>query len=265
MGLRTILRNIKNGNIYRSRKSYYDRNSFLKSIPKELKILEIGPFFNPVHKGEKVKYFDIENREDLVVRAKELDPTFKVENIPYIDYVSPSADLTIIKEIFEAIYSSHVIEHQFDLIDHLQKTSDLLPVGGKYYLIVPDKRYCFDHFQQISTIADVISAHFEKRKKHTLKSLLEHRVLATHNDPVLHWKGNHGKLTDKVIKIKKAIAEYEERDLIDTHAFYFTPDTFIEIMNLLYELDYINFKVERIHKTPKNNFEFYCVLEKTES
>lgn len=262
MGLRTMLRHFRQGK-YRS--SYYDRIKFLESIPKEIKILEIGPFFNPVHKGENVKYFDIENREDLIKKAEKIAPDFKMEDIPFIDYVSPEADLTIIDETFEAVFSSHVIEHQFDLIGHLQKCSAVLSKGGKYYLIIPDKRYCFDHFQQLSTIADVVAAYYEKRQRHVLKSVIEHNVFATHNDPAQHWKGNHGKLTGMVKNIKKSIADFEERGVIDTHAFYFTPDSFLQIINLLFDLDYIDFKVERIYKTPVDQLEFCCVLKKTEA
>lgn len=260
MGLRRIFRKIKNKG---KEGDAYIRKDFLQSIPNDIKILEIGPFFTPMHIGPHVKYFDVEDQQHLIKRAKNIDPNFKVEDIPFIDYVSPTADLTIIDEKFDAVFSSHVIEHQFDLIDHLQKAGTVLSEGGKYYLVVPDKRYCFDHFQQVSTIADVIGAHYEKRKKHTLKSLLDHRVLTTHNDPVEHWKGNHGEISDMPKNIKAAIAEYEAGDYVDTHGFFFTPKSFKEIMDLLYELGYIRFKVDRIHETAKNNFEFFCVLEKT--
>jgi len=263
MGLRRVFKNIVKSNS--NRKAAYIRKDFLQSIPSDIKILEIGPFFTPMHKGPNVKYFDVEDQQNLIRRAKNIDPDFKVEDIPFIDYVSPTADLTIIEEEFDAVFSSHVIEHQFDLIDHLQKAATVLSRGGRYYLVVPDKRYCFDHFQQVSTIADVIGAHYEKRKKHTLKSLLDHRVLTTHNDPVAHWKGDHGELSDIAEKIQKAIAEYEAGGYVDTHGFFFTPTSFKEILDLLFELGYINFKVNRIHETAPDNFEFFCVLEKTDS
>lgn len=260
MGLKRVFKNIVNNSA--NGKPPYIRKDFLQSIPNSLNILEIGPFFTPMHIGPNVKYFDVEDQQNLIRRAKNIDPNFKVEDIPYIDYVSPTADLTIIDEKFDAVFSSHVIEHQFDLIDHLQKASTILSEGGKYYLVVPDKRYCFDHFQQVSTISDVIGAHYEKRKKHTLKSLLDHRVLSTHNDPVEHWKGNHGEISGMVSNVQKAITEYESGEYIDAHGFFFTPTTFKEIMELLFELGYINFKVNRIHETAQNNFEFFCVLEK---
>jgi len=262
MSIKRIFRKLSNRISNTQSSNQIDRKGFLKSIPENLKILEIGPFYTPMHRGENVKYFDVLDREQLVERAKQLDLSYKVENIPHIHYVSPTADLTIVDEKFDAIFSSHVIEHQFDLIDHLQKASHLLSNGGKYYLIIPDKRFCFDHYQQTSTIVDVIIAHREKRTKHSLKNVLEHRAFLTHNVAVDHWNGKHGELTGIADNIKNAIAEYDDKDYIDVHSLFFTPTSFVEIMNLLNELAYIDFKVAKAYDTAINNIEFCCVLEK---
>lgn len=240
----------------------YLRADFLASIPMDVSMLEIGPFFNPLCKGEKVKYFDILDRDGLISRAKRLNLEFQPENVPVINYLSPTGDLSVIPETFDAVFSSHVIEHQPGLIDHLQKVSRLLNDGGRYYLLIPDKRYCFDHFNPESTIADVLSAHYEKRKKHTLKSVIEHRAFITHNNSIDHWKGNHGVLENVEGKIKDAIEEYKASDYIDVHSLCFTPASFAQIIGLLNQLSYINLEIERIHETSPNEIEFYAVLVK---
>lgn len=240
----------------------YLRADFLNSIPGNISMLEIGPFFNPLFKGEKVKYFDILDRDGLISRAERLNLEFQPENVPVIDYLSPIGDLSVIPEKFDGVFSSHVIEHQPDLINHLQKVSRLLNKGGKYYLIVPDKRYCFDHFNPESTIADVLNAHYEKRKKHSLKSVIEHRALITHNNSIDHWKGNHGVLENIAEKIKDAIGEYNRSDYIDVHSLCLTPTSFSQIISLLNQLGYSDLTVERLHETAPNEIEFYCVLVK---
>ena len=240
----------------------YLRADFINSIPKNISTLEIGPFFNPLCSGEKVKYFDILDRNGLIGRAKRLKLEFLEENVPDIDYSSPVGDLSVIPETFEAVFSSHVIEHQPDLIDHLQKVSKLLKDGGKYYLIIPDKRYCFDYFNPESSIADVLNAHYENRKKHTLKSVLEHRALLTHNDAAEHWKGNHGALENVLEKIKDAVEEYKVSDYMDVHSLCLTPASFQQIVFLLNQLGHIDFSIERIHETSESQIEFYCVLVK---
>lgn len=258
MTLKILLKKISN----KLTKPKYSKINFIDSIPKHISILEIGPFYNPVCRGNNVKYFDILDHGALVERAKTIDTNIKVEDIPYIDYISPSGDLSIINETFDAILSSHTIEHQLDFIDHLQNTSKLLNNGGKYYLIIPDKRYCFDHYNKESTIADIINANFEKRKKHSLKSVIEHRALTTHNTPSEHWVGQHGDVNNIADRIKKAIHEYTTKEYIDVHSWYFTPETFSQIINVLNQLKMVDFTINRLHSTPVNHVDFYCVLEK---
>ena len=241
----------------------YSKASFVETIPEDATILELGPFYNPMCRGSKVKYFEILDQSALAKRAKAIDSNINTDSIPFIDYVSPNGDLSVVEGSFDVVVSSHVIEHQIDLIGHLQKVSRLLNEGGKYYLVIPDKRYCFDHFNPESTIADVLNAHVEKRNKHSLKSVIEHRVLTTHNDARKHWAGEHGTRDNMLNKIKDAVTEYNTQEYIDVHAFYFTPDSFSNIIHQLNELGNIDLAISRLHKTSFHRFEFYCVLEKT--
>ncbi len=250
------------------------KNDFLNSLPKNSTILEIGPFYSPFCKGTNVKYFDILDTAALIDRALQINPDIGTQSIPVIDYVSATGDLSIIDATFDAVFSSHVIEHQWDFVEHLRKVGSLLNSGGKYYLMVPDKRFCFDHFNNLTTIADIINAHFEKRKKHSLKSVIEHRAFITHNDPVRHWRGDYGfvdsaanraKLIDDIAeRIKNAITEYNANEFVDVHAWYFTPDSFAEIIGILYKLKYTEFTISELHHTLKNSREFFVVLEKVE-
>src|SRR5579872_180659 len=132
--------------------SIQSRTNFIELIPKDAATLEIGPFYNPVAKGKNVKYFDVLNQSDLTARAKSIGTPY--ENIPKIDFVDPQGDLSVISEQFDVVVSCHCIEHQPDLIDHLQKVEKLLNPGGFYFIIIPDKRYCFDHFIPETTIAE---------------------------------------------------------------------------------------------------------------
>lgn len=98
--------------------------------------LEIGPGIMPVLKGEKVKYFDILNLEGLKEKMGQylpLDPEMRE-----IDYVVPNGDLSKISgnAKFSLVFSSHVVEHQLDLVVHFQQVSSLLDDGGYYALMV---------------------------------------------------------------------------------------------------------------------------------
>ena len=74
------------------------------------------------------------------------------------------------RDKFDYVISSYCIEHQPDLIKHLQDFEHVLQPGGFYFVLAPDKRYCHDHFMQESTIAEVNGAQQERRTVHHLAS-----------------------------------------------------------------------------------------------
>ena len=141
-----------------------DRQSFVELIPPTARVLEIGPFAAPMLHGPNVSYVDVMPTHDLRARAIQLglDP----EKVPEIDWVSTGSDLSVVSDQFNVVVSSHAIEHQPDIIGHLQDIADLLLPGGRYFLLIPDHRYCFDHFFEPSLLQQMIDAHREKRTVH---------------------------------------------------------------------------------------------------
>lgn len=163
--------------------------------------------------------------------------------------------------------SSHSIEHQPDLIKHLIDVCDLLEPGGRYFLIVPDKRYCFDHYLPDTTVADIIEAHTERRRTHRIGNVIEHRALTTHNDTARHWQFDHADrdYADNIAsRTRQALREFKEADgaYIDVHAWKFTPIVFRQVITQLTELGLINLFTERVYHTPHGRNEFTAVLRK---
>lgn len=231
----------------------------------KLKCLEIGPFDAPNLKGEKVKYFDVLDQDSLKKRAKECN---RKGEVPYIDYVNSKGDLRIIDEKFDLVLSCHSIEHQLDFIQHLHDISELLNDNGYYVIILPDKRYCFDHFIKESTIADIISQYTNKSNLHSIKSVIEHRALTCHNNSASHWNNDHGNQTyfSNENSIINAIEEYKNsisnNQYLDVHSLQFTPDSFKNIINLLNRLNYIDLVIDKVYNTLRNSNEFYVILKK---
>lgn len=241
---------------------YAGRAGFLELVSGAGSILEIGPFFAPVASGPNVRYFDVLSTPELIARGESLG--HDTSKVPQVDFVSPNGDLSIVNETFDAVLSSHCIEHQPSLIRHLEQVHRLLKPGGSFYVIVPDKRYCFDHFLPISTIADVLEAN-DDRQVHSVRNLIEHRALMTHNDPVRHWDGDHGEPgppSQRVDLIKAAMAEHSPTAYIDVHAWKFVPETFRVIMQDLVSLGLSNLVPERVYNTPLRCHEFCAVLTK---
>lgn len=225
-------------------------------------VLEIGPFTKPILTGPNVKYFDVLDKLALIKRAKEKG--YPHDRAVEIDFVSPIGDLSIVTGMFDVCVSSHCVEHQPDLVRHLNQVAALLRQGGRYILIIPDKRFCFDHFLPPSTIADVLDA--EGRSVHTIGNIVRHRALVTHNDPSRHWAGDHGKprLLDNIEFLHAALREHAAAagGYVDVHAWQFTPESFRDLVNILATLNRIPLTCEMIYPTPYHRFEFCAVLKR---
>jgi hypothetical protein len=121
-----------------------------------------------------------------------------------------------------------------------------------------------------STITDVIAAHLHKRTSHTAESLLESRLLMTHNEPIEHWNGNHGDPlvnphfpnSNRIERLLTAmnIFQSDRESLKNEHAWYFTPESFSSILSDLNALGLIDIEVERIYPTLRNSGEFWAIL-----
>ncbi|MBR5912800.1 MAG: class I SAM-dependent methyltransferase [Selenomonadaceae bacterium] len=249
----------------------YDRSEYLKlflndAIAKNsLKVLEIGPFNNPFFVGDNVKYFDVLDTETIRERARKVSPKF--EGVPpKIHYVEPNGDMSIIKEKFDIVFSSHVIEHQPDLVRHLQNVGNILNDGGMYILVIPDKRYCFDHYRNETKFFEVIDAYVNENKSHTFKSVAESNCFRAHNNSFLHWIGVHGSNELKLKEFTDMLETYAQgvkhRKYVNAHAWCFTPKVFNGIIEGLNKLNLINLKVHRLCHTIWGRFEFCCILER---
>ena len=241
------------------------RGGFLAQLAGIGPILEIGPFHAPAYTGANVTYFDVLTTAQLVERAKSLN--LPVENVPEIAFAHPEGDLSIIPRQFNAVLSSHCIEHQPDLIRHLQSVGALLVEGGRYFVIIPDKRYCFDHFLPQTTLADVLAAHLNKHRSHTLTSVIEHQALTTHNDVERHWRGDHANADYRLAipaRVEHAVDTYfaARGGYVDVHAWKFTPQNFAEIAAQLHNLKHCPLQLERVYETTVNTNEFMAVFLK---
>jgi SAM-dependent methyltransferase len=232
-----------------------------------MQALEIGPFSSPLLKGPNVRYCDVLNQAQLKERAQKVQ--YDPDTVPFIDYVLGPGFLDEIPQVFDAVLSSHAIEHQPDLIKHLQQVQRKLSAdGGRYFLLIPDKRYCFDRYLPPSDIAGVLQAHMEQRTVHTLASVIRHVGLTTHNDGPRHWRTPDqlappievNRVLDGIKQWKASKAAY-----LDVHAWFFTPDSFCEIVEALKAMGFISFEVERLYSTRYGSNEFWAILKKTSS
>ena len=275
----------------------YDHSKYLKILLQKaiddngLKALEISPWDNPFLRGDNVKYFGMEDAAAL--RKSAVEAGRCNNNVPNkIHFVSPTGDFGVVNETFDIVFSSHVIEHCPDLIEHLRNVGKILNAGGVYVLIVPDKRYCFDYYHSESTITEVIDAFANERKIPRLADVINQGYTCTHNNAMLHWLGYHGerfgyRKTQLAPDLKVEImGEYFQDDgegvdiqefthlvkrysealvqgkYISTHNWRFTPDSFGYIVNMLNKLELIRLPLFRLCHTLWGQQEFVAMLEK---
>lgn len=133
--------------------------------------IEIGASHNPIapkKEGYKVHIIDHMSREQLITKYK--DHHVNIENIEEVDFVwrgENYSELIGKSKYYDWIIASHIIEHTPDLIGFINDCDTILKDDGVISLVIPDKRYCFDHYRPITGISKIIDSHFQKNKIHT--------------------------------------------------------------------------------------------------
>ena len=125
--------------------------------------VEIGPLDRPIVTPAmgRVHYADHADTDGL--RAKYADDAgVRAAAIMPVDHVWDERGLDGLVDLHgpvDYVVASHVIEHVPDLIGWLQAILRALAPAGELRLVVPDKRFCFDHHRAESTLADLLAAH----------------------------------------------------------------------------------------------------------
>jgi len=147
-----IRESLKIGNDYRK---YIEEN--LEGIGIEIGALH-KPF--PINEKTKMTYVDYLRTEDLKQKYKS-DDNVPIENIVNVDYVSKHM-LPMFKDgTVDFICSSHVLEHLPNPGRAIEEWLRVTKTGGIVYVVLPDKRECFDRNRQIIPLDHLISDYDE--------------------------------------------------------------------------------------------------------
>ena len=224
-------------------------------------MLEIGPFANPVVRGRNVAYFDVLDREGLRARAGQVgqDPA----GVPEVDFVSPRATCRSSRPV-QRRGQRPLHRASAGPVRHLEQVGDLLEPGGHYFLVVPNRLYCFDHFIADSTLAGIVAAQVEGRRVHRLESVIEHRALTTHNArrQALGWGSSRSEPSDHrpAHEGGDRRARGRRRRLCRRACLAVHPGSFRAIMAALHAGGYSPLAPLRVYETPRGRDEFTAVL-----
>jgi hypothetical protein len=135
--------------------------------------------------------------------------------------------------------------------------------------MIPDHRYCFDRFNNASSIVDVVLAHESEEINHSLRNFLEDRLTTGHNETKKYWQDEIGLPKYAALDfeaIQNLIEDYkqlvESETYIDVHAWKFTDQSFAEIYSTLIRWNLIDLALLRIFPAKNGNNEFWAIFQK---
>lgn len=250
--------------------------AFVKTTNKS-RILEIGPSYQPVYakkNGWNVEIVDHLPKSELVKKLAGLD----VDAIEEVDYVCTGnySDSIPRRKYYDVIMGAHVIEHMLDFIAFFEDCDKLLSPDGVIKLIVPDCRYEFDCFREVTSLRSVIDNYFWRREKparaHTIGALAEYQMLAAVIPEYGTYLPDSACILDNRIELQidkslcqspesSIMKKYDANEYVDLHNWTFTPKSFELLIYELNALGLLSFTVDWIQKDP-DSIEFYTILKR---
>jgi SAM-dependent methyltransferase len=243
----------------------------LNSIGRGDTILEIGGGYNPQFtKAEYPNVYHLDHATADELRKKyEADPVVQpfLDGIQPVDFVSDGSPIeNLIPEDlrFDVIFSSHSLEHQVDLIGHLESLEKLLRPGGRVVMVIPDYRRCFDVLRYPTTAIDAIIVHRAGARVHRDKQLFEFYSKAVNVNPHRKVRSidlRSARFYHSLKDADDALKRSEDPDAAyeDVHAWVFSPDSFRLLLLELYMLGHTHLRPSLI--SPSYRSQFFVVLE----
>lgn len=200
--------------------------------------LEIGALAWPiVRKNEgNITYIDHTTTEELR-RKYAHAPSVPLDQIVEVDAIWGNQTLAeaVNGRRFDYIIASHVVEHVPDLIGWFGELVDVLEPGGEIRLIVPDRRYTFDHMRTETRLADVLAAHAVRARVPQPQQVLSHVTQFAPLDLQEAWAGrrvqNPPARTQEVagewLKLARTVLAGQYHDV---HCWVFTPHSWANLM-----------------------------------
>ncbi len=244
-----------------------DASRFIKGIDVRKRILEIGPLDTPIFSKNEadVYYADVSNDNELLEKYKNEPRVSKAVPIDYVIKKSYAADLKDVPK-FDYVISSHVLEHIPRLIDFFLDIQNVINDGGMLSAMVPDHRYCFDHFRQPTSFAEAWHIHVSQIPCAPWR-VLEHFLDKTScNDATVFWKNDGLATTNLLSSVRqwdKAVETYQRSvngAVVDVHFSIFTPKSFLYLTYDMLRAGVFPWKYKSFCFTPYKDFTFAFAL-----
>ena len=243
-------------------------------------MLEIGPLIYPFLTNDRydnICYSDIKSKDEIYEEYKiypDVGPADQLyDKIVPIDYiVTETYKKAVGDKVFSVVFSSHVIEHCWDIIGHFKELGDILTDDGYIVMFIPDKRYCFDCFREVTSFRDALDIHICRDSRRTARLVFDCFFQSTNrNDTEKYW-GREASFTDGVQDgedYTNALEMYRRVDneglIVNTHIWTFTCISFLEFFRDCLRAKMLPFTLHYFEPTKPGSFEFAIILQKDPS
>ncbi|WP_127534585.1 methyltransferase domain-containing protein [Paenibacillus kobensis] len=231
--------------------------------------LEIGALMNPiVTKAEGMIYYADHLDTKSLIHKYANDPNVDTGKIVQVDYVWGDQTLgqAVPRHIqFDYIIASHVIEHVPDMIGWLFELDEVLKEDGIVSLAIPDKRYTFDYFRPLTTMAELIDAYLNRYREPTIRQLYDSYANTARVDTYRTWLPDFDAsgieryhTEEEAFQLCKEISRIGGYH--DVHCTIFTVHSFLEIVTKLIKLGLFPFTIVQLHMPVPYSNEFIVKL-----
>ncbi len=268
---------------YNRRENKAKKALYQQGVSKTDLLLEVGPSHNPLFPkkdGWNVEIIDRLDQEGL----KEFYKLHGVDldAIEYVDYIwkgGSYVESVQKKNVYDYVIASHVIEHTTNLVGFLNDCSELLKENGRLRLVVPDRRYTFDHFRVVTDIGEVLNNYYNNDTLNSpgivaeyVTSIVSHKGLIIWKKrriPFIGWIANKRKDTDLArytfchsedVALDWSGSVLKDGEYKDVHHYVFTAGSFEYLIYELRQLGLIDLEIEQV--VTKYGNEFMVTLRK---
>ena len=242
------------------------KEQILEFVDKSKEGVEIGPSFNPIaakRNGYKTTIIDCASSKELKRKYHSGQDVTKIEEVDLVWEGETYQQLTNKENYYYWIIASHIIEHVPSIIYLLNNCDSILREDGYLILIIPDKRYMFDHFRPITNLAQIIDSLSENR--HSSGKILEHYMNIVKLDGNIIWQTKKDGTYTFIHTIRQGIDEmnmaFMDGKYHDIHAWQFVPSSFRLIIYDLLLLKWIELREVKFY--PSQDGEFAMVLSRS--
>lgn len=247
------------------------RTNFIKDLndnagPND-RILEIGPLINPlVEKKDNVYYADIKDTESIKLRYKDYS-NVDIDKVVSVDFVIADSYEESLKNVekFDYVVNCHVLEHIPNPIHFFNDISKCLCEEGKLIMMVPDKRYCFDHYRENSSFSLMYAVYknYIDNKVQVIDSVYNGTYFTKAS---IYWDielSNEYKKADYFDVNLNAI-DGKFANSFDGHFWTFTDVSFLKIILDITRSKLFPFEILQFQPSLINTNEFGVILKKNE-